>query len=297
MRFAPRFPIFAPLQLFHVRVQTPTTLFFEGNVPRARLDVALAYLRPFSQVGYPLDPSRPSVNLMLFTPSPPSAQYASAPLFSEFLPPSVASQAGATAARILRGEATGLEVARPVIVFQWLRGIDALGQVAQCCERLAAGFPSLYDTTLNATEQALVADFAARDPNLTAQEQTQFAELQRQCCEALATTGTPPPGGNPTLALQKQINQVLAPHGCSIDEDGVLGGETCGAIALINERNWGSIQVPARCASITSVPPTGCSEVAPTAGAAKRGPGAGVVLLGVAALAALGAVLVGRGGG
>lgn len=184
--------------------------------------------------------------------------------------------------------------------FAWIAP-SSLGQgasptpQAQCCEDLERQYPELFAATLSDDDQTDLRSLLAiaRAGRLTAQDRTDLAELQAACCTALRTTGTPQGASVSTLALQRQINQILSAHGCQIDADGILGKETCGAVALISERQWGSVLAPDACSSFAAVEPTGCRDTA--APAKKRGAGAGIFLLAAAALLGIGFALAGRG--
>jgi len=184
--------------------------------------------------------------------------------------------------------------------FQWL-GSGGIGQVAQCCEQLLDEYPQLYDATLSDVEQNDLAVYQADEATLTAEQQTRLADLEARCCDALKSTGAPqgttPSGSSSAVALQRQINQILSARGCplKVDQDGILGAETCGVAKMIVAKNWGSLSVPASCASYPALDISGCQQTAPNAPAAPAKSNTGVVLLAVAALLGVGFALAGRG--
>jgi len=173
--------------------------------------------------------------------------------------------------------------------------------VAQCCEQLLDAYPQLYDATLSDVEQNDLAVYQADEATLTADQQTRLADLEARCCDALKSTGAPQgtssSGSFSAKSLQRQINQILTSRGCpfKIDEDGKLGDETCGVAKMIVARNWGSLSVPASCASHPQLDISGCQQTAPNAPAAPAKSNTGVVLLAVAALLGVGFALAGRG--
>lgn len=184
------------------------------------------------------------------------------------------------------------------VFLQWL-GSAGVGQVAQCCEQLIEEYPQLYDATLSDAEQNDLAVYQIDEATLTPAQKDNFAALEARCCNALKSTGTPQGTSTSAISLQRQINQILTSRGCplKIGEDGKLGPETCGVAKMIVAKNWGSISVPASCASYSALDISGCQQTAPNAAPTPvpvKKSNTGVLLLAVAALLGVGFALAGR---
>ncbi len=183
--------------------------------------------------------------------------------------------------------------------YEWLRDRPlGLGQVEHCCEDMSARGLTLPLSDIQQDDLVRITSSIQRGETVTPDDLTVLGDLEARCCAAFRATGIPEGATAGTLALQKQINQILSAHGCGLQpsatssrgEDGILGSETCGAAKWINDHGWGSVRVPAQCDQLGYADPQGC-----TAPAAKKGGGGTALVIGAIAVAAVAAVaLAGR---
>ncbi len=180
--------------------------------------------------------------------------------------------------------------------FQWLAAPPTrLGQaIGDYCSQLS---PQLITATLSDFEQSdyLEVRRAYDSGTADADQRARLVGYEARCNEAYRTTGIPQGANAQVYSLQKQINQILSVHDCQIGEDGILGDLTCGSAKMINEKGWGTVTVPAACATLGQELPPGCKETAVVAPTARRGGGGGAALV-IGALVVLGVVGVALAG-